>query len=56
MGLGEGFGWGGGASEVWIGFHRGAGCGLQIMFTVCAMDGRGAIRIFALNRRGRKLE
>ena len=43
------------ASGVWIRFHRGTGCGLHIMFTVCAMNGRGTSRIFALNRWGREL-
>ena len=36
------------ASGVWIRFHRGTGCGLHIMFTVHAMNGRGDSRIFAL--------
>ena len=43
------------ASGVWIRLHRGTGYGLHIMFTVCAMNGRGDSRIFTLNRWGREL-
>ena len=42
------------ASGVWIRFHRGTEHGLDIMFTVRAMNGRGDSRIFTLNRWGRE--
>ena len=40
---------------MWIGFHWWTASGLHIVFTVGVMEGRGAIRIFALNKGGREL-